>query len=185
MPTATRVPEREVDEPMSMSWTPARVLGLLVALALIGFWTWIFTGGPRKDNPDKLIDRAYVERSEDRCARMVDEIAALPNPAGLDDAAERADLLDRATDLVESMVDDLESRPPTEAADREVVDLWIDDWRTYVSDRRAYGDTLRSDPSAQFVLTENTDLSYGVDDTIETFAKVNDMASCVVPGDVG
>ena len=46
------------------------------------------------------------------------------------------------------MVDDLEPLAPT-GEDGEIVAAWIADWRTYLGDREAYADALRTDPEAR------------------------------------
>lgn len=180
----TTLPEAEVEEPLSMSWSLGRVLGVVVMLALAVFWTVVFLGIPKKENPDRLDDRAFVERTIVRCDGLLEDLAALPNAAFTDDPLERADVLDEATGLVETMVDEIEADAPTSGDDAVSLRGWIGDWRTYVENRRDYADRLRVDPDARLLL----DPSLGgdsVDKPIEVFADVNDMPTCATPGDVG
>ncbi|MEO6988075.1 MAG: hypothetical protein ABI239_05435 [Aquihabitans sp.] len=175
----------DVDEPLAMRWTLGRVLALMVALATIVFWGWIFSGGPKSTNPDRLDDRAYVTFAQQRCVQLNGDLAALPNAITAETATDRANVLDDANELVSAMVDDLEARAPTEGDDGTSMRGWIADWRTYVADREDYADRLREDPDALMQITENTELHDGVDKTIEIFADVNDMPECATPGDVG
>lgn len=175
----------EVDEPLAMSWTLGRVLALMVAVATVLFWAWIFTGGPKATNPDRLDDREYVAFAQQRCGQLTAGLADLPNAFTAETANERAGVIDEANVLVSSMVDDLEARAPTSGDDGKSLRGWIADWRIYVGDRESYADRLREDPMAPMQITENTELHDGVDKTIEIFADVNDMPGCATPGDVG
>lgn len=185
MPPDEPTSPAELDEPLAMSWTVGRVLAVMVVVSVILFWGWIFTGGPKKDNPDRLDDRAYVSFAQERCVQLTGDLAGLPNAFTAETATDRADVIDEANVLVSSMVDDLEARAPTEGDDGKSLRGWIADWRTYVGDRETYADRLREDPEALFQITENTKLRDGVDKTIEIFADVNDMPECATPGDVG
>lgn len=179
----TQVPE--VDEPMAMRWSVGRVLAVIAALAIIAFWAWIFAGGPRKMNKDRLQDEAWVETSIERCERMLDELDDVPSAAASKTQAERSRNVLAANEVIAAMVDDLERTAPTDEQDREVLDEWFKDWRVYLSDRANYAERVLDDPAARFQVTENEKLGRGVDDTIRTFADVNDMKACRPPGDVG
>jgi hypothetical protein len=112
---ALRVPTTEespqVDEPMSMRWSIGRVLAVATMLAIALFWTVVFSGLPKRTNPDYLDDRAFVSRTETRCDELLADLDELPNGSFIEDANQRADVLDDATDmvhrlrLVEDMVD--------------------------------------------------------------------------------
>lgn len=177
--------ESEVEEPLGMSWTIGRVLAVVVSLAMIAFWAWIFAGGPKKVNPDRLDDRAYVAFAKERCQTLRDDIAELPNAVAAKTAAERADVLDQSNLLVARMVHDLEAKAPRTGDDGISLKGWLADWRTYVDDREDYAARLRTDPNARMDVTENKEFKDGVDETIRVFADVNDMPTCRTPGDVG
>jgi hypothetical protein len=173
-----------VAEPLAMSWTIGRVLVVLAVLAMVGFWAWIFAGGPRQENQDRLDDRRYVARIEQRCRTARADLAKLPNAASIDRADERADVLDDANVIVTAMVDDLERWAPKTGDDGQSVRGWIKDWRTYLKDRRAFADALRKDPDARLLL-DLSPLGDSVDKTIQVFTQVNEMPACDTPGDVG
>lgn len=175
----------EVDEPMSMSWTAGRVIGVLVALVVALFWGWILTGGPKKANPDELTDRAWVDATIERCEVMLDGLDAIPSAAATANNVERAAFVREANEVVAVMVDTTAADPLATADEQEIVDKWIADWRIYLDDRALYADAVEEDPGAPFQITENEELGRGVDDTIRTFADVNDMPECRPPGDVG
>jgi hypothetical protein len=163
-------------------WTLPRILAIAVSLALILFWIWIFSGGPRKTNPDYLKDRGWTDRTEATCARTVKRIDALPPAPDSTTSAARADVVSRANDELDEMLDAIEADEPTGEGDLDVVRPWLADWRTYLGDRRDYAERLRTDPHARLFVDEKFNDS--IETVIETFAEVNEMPSCVVPGDV-
>ena len=183
---APRAPEREVDEPLAMTWSAGRVAGVIAAVAMLLFWIWILSGAPKRMNPDHLADEAFLARAEARCLELREDIGALPAAADIATATERAEVLDEANDLLADMIDDLETTAPTEGDDAKIVAGWLSDYRIYLADREAYADALRTDPDAQLILTENDRLSDGVDKTIQVFTTdANDLDACDTPGDVG
>ncbi len=184
MPTRT-APVSEVDEPLGLPGKLLRTLGVITALVLVLFWIWIFAGGPKKVNPDRLDDRAYVTRIEPRCRQLLTDLKTLTPAEKSSTANSRADVLDQANVMVAAMVADLETGTPTGEADAARLKGWFTDWHAYLADREDFATRLRTDPNAQFLVSENKVLRDSVDKTIEIFADVNDMASCATPGDVG
>lgn len=176
-----RVPD---DEPTTLRWKAGRVAMVVAILAMVVFWAWIFAGGPRKANPDRLRDRAFVQRTADRCDALRTDLRTLPNAAATNNAAARADVLDRANTRVAAFVRAVEADAPRRGDDVKSVRGWLADWRRYLADRGDFSRRLRRDPKAQLRLSQSP-LKDGVDQTIEVFADVNDMASCATPGDVG
>lgn len=184
MPTTT-APEPEVDPTSDRPSVVLRGLAVVAALAMVLFWIWIFTGGPKKANPDRLDDRAYVARTEQRCQRLLSDLKTLPPADSAASAVQRADVLDQANALVKSMVDDIGTGAPRTGDDARRLKGWLLDWRTYIGDRNDYARRLRTNPDAQLLVSENSALRDPVDKTIEVFADVNDMPDCATPGDVG
>lgn len=172
-------------EPSERVWTLGRILAVTVALGLILFWLWIFAGGPRKQNPDYLSDRTWTERAEATCGAARSDIDALPGAETTARADDRADVVDQATDRLEAMVDELDATRPSGDGDVEVMAAWIADYRAYVANRRDYAARLRTDPTAKLLVDEKEGYRDGLDKVIETFADVNEIPSCAVPGDVG
>lgn len=164
-------------------FTPLRVLGVVVMLAIALFWLWIFSGAPRRQNPDYLSDRSWVEQAEATCAATMDTIDERASSAGREDRAVRADAIDAGTADLRSMLDELGSPPPDDADDREVVGTWLADWRRLLDDRVIYARAIRVNPDARFLTTER--FNDPLDRVIEVFADVNEMPSCGPAGDVG
>jgi hypothetical protein len=153
----------------------------MVAVAL--FWFWIFSGAPRRDNPDRLEDRAWVERAEDTCARTMAGVDERSETAGREDRVARADAIDASSADLRAMVGALRDPLPDGAGDREVVERWLADWEELIANRETYADAVRDDPGARLLLTEKFDDP--IDRVIEVFADVNDMPACGPAGDVG
>ena len=59
---------------------------------------------------------------------------------------------------------------------------WIADWRTYLGDREAYADALRTDPEARLYVTAKD--REQVTEYIDAFAADNHMPACATPIDV-
>lgn len=157
--------------------------GVVVVLAVVLMWIWIFSGAARKANPDHIDDRAWAAGAEEACAATQERIDDRSASAGRQDADARADAIDASSDDVEALLADLRDPLPDSASDRSVVEPWLDDYAQLVEDRRTYADAIRVNPDARFLTTEK--FGDPLDRVVQTFAEVNDMPSCVPPGDVG
>ena len=73
VPTATDDPE--VDETLAMRWSVGRVLGVLTMVLIAVFWAAVFAGIFKRDNFDRLDDRAFVARTEARCDTLLEDLA--------------------------------------------------------------------------------------------------------------
>ena len=93
-PSTDERPAREVDQPLGQTWTAGRVAMVAAFGLMAAFWIVIWSGVLAKENPDRLDDRAYVERLEARCQQLRDDLDALPRPTDTPEADERAEVLD-------------------------------------------------------------------------------------------
>jgi hypothetical protein len=159
------------------------VAGVAVMLAIVLMWVWIFSGAPRRLNPDRVADRGWAERAEETCAATSERIEERSAAAGRQDTEARADAIDASTDDLEAMLADLRDPLPGSADDRAVVEPWLADYEQLLDDRRDYADAVRDDPDARFLTTEK--FNDPLDRVVQTFAEVNDIPSCVPAGDVG
>ena len=96
--------------------------------------------------------------------------------------AERGDLVDSATDVVEQMLDDVVAVTPADDKGAAIVPDWEADYRTYLEDRRAYADVLRTGRNEPF--TETAVDGIPISDKLERFAGDNEMPSCAPPIDL-
>ncbi|MGN6693026.1 MAG: hypothetical protein ACTHN0_02520 [Aquihabitans sp.] len=177
-------PAPEGDGPYRMGFTWGRGLAIGAVVTMIIFWIWIFSGAPKKDNPDYLQDRTYAAALEDQCQGLRDQLAKLPNAADMTSQDERADVLDDANVLVGEFIDDVAAGVPKSGDAAVSMEGWLADWRIYLSDREDYAERLRTQPNAQMLVSPSK-LGDSVDKTIQIFTQVNDIPACDTPGDVG
>jgi hypothetical protein len=169
-------------------WTPMRLVLAAVVVALVSMWGYVLflAFGPGREPPiDRLDDPAFAEAGEQRCAEAVEQVEALPAASEAADAAERADVLTAADGIFEDMLDDLDGMvglaPPGDQRRRATE--WLADWRTYLGDRQAYAQALRTDPGARLLVSEKPGEGRQITGWIDEFAAANRMPSCVTPTD--
>ena len=96
---------------------------------------------------------------------------------------ERADIVDRATDIVERMLDDVVAVPPADAKGLAIVPQWEDEYRAYLESRRTYADQLRETGENLAFYEPGAD-GIPISERLETFAGDNEMPSCAPPRDL-
>jgi hypothetical protein len=170
-------------------WTPTRLVLAGVVVALVAMWVYVLylAFGPGRQPPiDRLDDAAFATAAEARCAEAVAEVEELPVASETPTASERADVLDRADATFAAMLDDLEGMLDLAAAgdQRRRAGEWLADWRTYLGDRQAYADALRTDPEARLLVSEKPGEGRQITGWIDEFALANRMESCATPTDV-
>ena len=167
-----------------------RFFVVAVVLSFVGIWGYVmylsfFVG--RAEPADQLEDTDWVLTAEDTCAPVAARIADLPLASEMETPAQRAEVLDVATEELEGMVRRLRALvPPDSPEEATAVGRWLDDWEQFNRDRRAYADrlSLPDPPDEPFRVTERD--GYQIDVVLEEFAaKSNDMPSCAPPDDVG
>lgn len=172
-------------------------LGAVFVVGSFLFWLWAFSPWARSENPARLDDRAFAAWAESHCARAKAEINFLPSPRNADSFNQRANQVEQGTNITERLVGDLRASaaglseetanqgPP----DAVLVRAWLADWEVYLADRRAHAARLRNASDD----TPDRDLWFVVSDVVsggiytermDGFARVNNMDSCQIPGDV-
>jgi hypothetical protein len=166
-------------------WTiVGRVAVIGLVIGLVAMWVYAFWGSP--DVPGRLSDTTFPTAAEPVCKATKDRIDALPKAFTTPDAAQRADVVDRATTDLEAMVTELRAKValvPT-SAERDMVNPWLDDWARYNQDRREYTVALRADPNTRFIVTQSERDKTQITGALDRFAKINNMASCIIPDDL-
>jgi hypothetical protein len=168
-------------------WVRA-LLGVIVLL-IAAMWVYAFVFAS-KDGVYRVDDDGWRRSAERICAEARDRRIALvdtregyianPTPEQM---IRRADVVDRATDILDTMLDDIDALPTTSARDGELVDSFLGFYRTIISDRRAYTARLR-----QFDLQPYRETLVGggpVTNVVTDFTSGNDIKSCVPPGELG
>lgn len=167
-----------------MRWTRGRIGATFAVVVMVVMWGYVLYlafGPGRQPPPDRLDDPTFAQEAEEVCAAALDDVAQLPRAQQANTAGERAEIVDRANDRFDQMLDDLEPLTPA-GEDGELVAAWLADWRTYLGDREAYADALRSDPEARlFVTAKERDQ---ITEYLDAFAADNRMPACGTPIDV-
>jgi hypothetical protein len=162
------------------------VVAVLLMLSMWGYVIYLAFGPGRQPPLDRLDDPAFAQAGEARCAEAEAAVDALPGAGGAPDAADRADVIDRANAEYAAMLDDLEAELPLAPAgvQREHAAAWLADWRLYLGDRAEFADALRADPDARLLVSEKPGETRQVTGWIDEFALANKMESCATPTDV-
>lgn len=164
----------------------ARVILTFASAAIAVMWVYALFFAS-KEAVNKIGDVEWTQRAELRCLEAEQERIALadyrlitePGTGGLD---QRAVLVDRATDSLERMVDDLQADIPADEKGRAIIPLWLADYRTYISDRRIYTEKLRTGDNSPFAESNFEGLPLA--ERLATFAGDNRMPSCAPPIDL-
>ena len=170
-------------------WGRIAVAAIIVSLLVM--WLWIYLYAPR-DNPDRFSSSAYAEAAEPICAAAQARIVALPPGRFADTPQERAVGVREGTEITKQLVSDLKDLRAliTDPDDLRILDAWFEDWEEgYLVDRWAHVERLEN----ATLDTDNRDLAFIIQERIaggfytrriDGLANVNDMPSCVVPGDI-
>lgn len=162
---------------------------MIVVAVLVAMWGYVLylAFGPGRQPPvDRLDDPAFAEAAEVRCANALSDIEQLPLATEAESAAERADVVAEANDVLGSMLGDLDDLTvlAPQGDQRDVVAEWLADWRTYLGDRQDYVDALRVHPGARLLISEKPGTGRHITGWIDEFARANRMPSCASPMDV-
>jgi hypothetical protein len=163
-----------------------RALVIVAVAGLAAFWVWALFFAS-KEAVNKIGDRAWAARAEAICESaqagreaLVDERLVDPeDPAML---AERGAIVDEATDIVETMLDDVVAVTPSDDKGQAIVPQWEADYRTYIANRRQFSQRLRAGENEPF--TEAAVDGIPISEKLEQFAGDNEMPSCAPPRDL-
>lgn len=164
-----------------------RVLLGIISLGIAAFWIWALFFPQTKQSVAKIEDEAWTVRAEQICRTANVERDQLSDLRRIDEVgegalAERAELIDRATDIIEKMVSDVLADMPTSATDIALVDSWASYYRQWIDDRRIYTDVLRAGDNPPFAesMVEGSPISEYIND----FTVANRMKPCSAPTDL-
>jgi hypothetical protein len=149
---------------------------------------WIYAFGfASKVSVNKIGDTNWTTRAEAICGQAMQERLALSDlrrvsDAGTNALAERAVLIDKATDSLEKALNTIASTPPEDAKGKAIVPLWIADYRVLIQDRRDYANQLRNGVNTPF--SESMTQGLPISEKLSTFAADNRMSSCKAPIDL-
>ena len=149
-----------------------------------GFWIFAFSPWARDmfQAVDQLQDENLVLEIEARCVAALDELDALPSIRSAESPGERAGNLDLANAALLGMTDDIANLGTAFEDDGRLIGLWLSDWEIYMADRVAHAERLREGQDVRFLNTEADGIF--IAERMNGFARVNNMDSCQVPGDL-
>ena len=174
----------------ALRWVVRVVLAVVIA-GFVVFWTWALFFAS-KEAVNKIDDRAWAARAEAICTEANAARLELSDDRSIVDVAdeevaalvrERAEIVDRATDIVERMLDDVVAVEPADAKGRAIVPEWEADYRSYIEGRRAYASDLRATGENLPFYEPGAD-GIPISERIATFAGDNEMPSCSPPRDL-
>lgn len=158
----------------------------VVCIAIALMWVYAFIFAPR-ESANKINDSSWGQRANIVCEAARSKRTALQdlrkiNITDPQAMVIRADIAEKATATLTEMLDEIEKSPPTDAKGRELVPLWIADYRVYISNRAEYISQLRAGQSGR--LNETVVEGVPISEKISKFARENRMKSCQAPYDL-
>jgi hypothetical protein len=183
MPASSEPPTESDSYDGPRGFTPARIAGVLVVIALAAFWIYAFTPLSPKAKADGLVDKAMVARIDATCGTAKTQLAQVPFAFQSNTAADRANQVDEVTRILTSMVAEIRTEPMVNSNDARLLGLWLTDWDTYLADRRSYAADLRVDERTQFTVTQRfgAQITTGMDNFVTV---MNKLGNCKTPSDV-
>lgn len=140
-----------------------------------------------KEVVNRVEDEQWRHQSDEICLVAKHERESLIDlrlvgESGPNALAERADLVDLATDSLENMIGSIAALPVADAKGAAIVPLWLADYRIYIADRRSYTDQLRKGVNLPFAESQVDHLP--LSEKLSTFAADNHLTSCKPPVDL-
>lgn len=158
-----------------------------ICLGIAVFWVWALFFPPTKQSVAKVDDVAWTVRAAAICDQANLERDKLIDLRRIDtvdgDAlAERANIIDKATAIVQTMLDDVTAQIPTGPKDANLMNTWKKIYQGWINERIDYTAVLRTGENAPFA--ESMLEGGPVSDYINDFAIANRMKSCSAPMDL-
>lgn len=163
-----------------------------ICLAIGGMWAYVFLMRPTTAYDDVYLmttpgwrdeAKAICDEANGRRVALSDMGGGLitdPTPAQM---VARADLVDRATDIVERMVDDVAAIPLTSPEDTSRVQTFQKFYDMVLADRRTYAASLRN---LELVPYRESEAAGGpVSNVVTDFTSANGIPRCAPPGELG
>lgn len=159
---------------------PLQVFLALICLGIGIFWIYAFFFAS-KVGINVLEDKAWTVRAQEICQNANLERDKLADLRRIDSVegdalAERADIIDKATVIIQNMLDDVTAQVPTGIDDEKLVEIWRDIYQNWIDGRAVYSAKLRAGENAPFAesMLEGSPIS----DSINDFTTNNRMKSC-------
>lgn len=170
-----------------MSRTLTRVLLSFICLAIGVMWVYAFVFAPR-ESINRIGDDDWKARSQATCLQAENDRFALQDLSKMDPTdseamKKKAAIVAKATDSLEAAINKIAQDSPSDEKGKALVPMWIEDYRKYIKDRRAFvQDLLTSTRRPYFAETEVEGIP--ISERIAKFARENDMKACQPPLDL-
>lgn len=163
-----------------------RAVIAVVVSAIFAMWVYgLFFAS--KETINSVNDSDWQRKSEAICSsakqvriRLID--LSLVKDSGPDALSKRADIVDKATATLATMVEQIAVLPIANAKGAAIVPMWLADYRVYIADRHDYTALLRNGVNQPFAET----IADGIplSEKLATFAADNQLLSCKPPIDL-
>ena len=173
--------------PRSHRWV--RWLLLVACALLLMMWAYAFLWAP-KEGVYRVEDAHWRDTAQQICvdanARrvqlgdMVGGYIAHPTQAQM---LERADIVTKATDILDKMLNDIQAIPVPTQRDQSIVDTFLKYYRIIIHDRRNYIQSLRELKLEPYM--ETAEAGGPVTNIVTDFTSGNNIKACVPPGELG
>jgi hypothetical protein len=168
-------------------WIKA-VLMLICAL-IAAMWVYAFIFAPKQGvyfvtdkNWRTSADRICASAEQRRLALADTTQGYIKNPTH-EQMLQRADIVDRATDTIEGMINDVAALPLAGSDDRDRVAVFMKYYRQIIADRRAYTTRLRAFDLQPY--RESLVKGGPVTNVVIDFTTGNAIQHCMPPGELG
>jgi hypothetical protein len=176
-----------VVEPKSRLWV--KVVLITICALILAMWVYAF-GFATKTGVYYVTDKTWRTSADQICATAETKRQALvdtsqgyiKNPTHAQ-MIQRADIVDKATDILDGMLDDVGALPLNSENNHERVTVFMKYYREIISDRRAYTARLRAFDLAPY--RETLVLGSPVTNTVIDFTTGNNITHCMPPGELG
>ena len=169
-----------------------RALLAVLCLMVAGMWVYYFFFASDQ-GVYQLQDPTWRTTAKPICAAAQAERTALADTSGgyisnptPEQMTQRAEIVDKATDIIEKMLDDIMAIPVATDRDRALLKVFDENYRLVIGDRRRYTTELRA---GRLVAYSETVVAGGpVSNVVLDFTagvKGNDVPECSPPGELG
>jgi len=190
--TATLSPEAAPTPTRKKANLAIKIVLAVLCLATAAMWVYYFFGASDQ-GVYQLKDSTWRVRADVICTAAQKERRGLVNTTGgyianptKEQMAQRADIVDKATDILDRMLSDIVTLPVASDRDRLLLSSFDEKYKMIIADRRRYAASLRA---GKLVPYTETLLGGGpITNVVEDFTagvKGNDIPSCSPPNELG
>jgi hypothetical protein len=189
--TATLSPDTAPTTP-TRGTLAVKILLVVLCLCVAAMWVYYFFGASDQ-GVYQLQDKSWRLKADVVCTAAQKERQGLADTSGgyiahptKEQMAQRADIVDKATDILDTMLHDIVAIPVASDRDRLLLSSFDEKYKMIIADRRRYAASLRA---GKLVPYTETLLGGGpITNVVEDFTagvKGNNIPSCSPPNELG